>query len=50
VAVDEAPVVVADAGAGVGAAAGSSAFWHPASAMDANTAVKSKYFMWVPHK
>jgi hypothetical protein len=40
---------VAAEGAGVGAAAGSSAFWQPASAIDANTTVKSKYFMWVPH-
>jgi len=42
-------VVVVAAGVGAGAAAGSSVFWQPASASDANTAIISKYFMWKPH-
>jgi hypothetical protein len=44
-----APAVVAADGAGAGAAAGSSVFWQPASAMEAKTAIISKYFMVVPH-
>jgi hypothetical protein len=42
-------VVVDAAGVGAGAAAGSSVFWQPASAIDAKTAIISKYFMWIPH-
>jgi hypothetical protein len=42
-------VVVVAAGVGAGAAAGSSVFWQPASAIDAKTAIISKYFMWKPH-